>query len=54
MAWKSDYIHYKVCDDIIYPFPNFNSAAIEVLKRISKFIQYFTVHVINYPCWGYS
>ena len=23
-AWMSNYIHYKVCDEIAYPFPNFN------------------------------
>ena len=25
-AWISNYIHYKVWDEITYPFPNFNSA----------------------------
>ena len=23
-AWRSNYIHYEVCDEIIYPFPNLN------------------------------
>ena len=26
----SKYIHNKMCDEITYSFPNFNSAAIEV------------------------
>ena len=26
-AWISNYIHYKVCDEITYPFPNFNGEA---------------------------
>ena len=25
----SNYIHYEVWDEIIYPFPNFNSATVE-------------------------
>ena len=25
LAWLSNYIHYKVSDEIRYPFPNFNS-----------------------------
>ena len=29
-AWKSNYTHYKVWDEIAYPFPNFNGAAVEV------------------------
>ena len=29
-AWKSNYIHYKACDEITYPFLNFNGATVEV------------------------
>ena len=29
-AWINNCIHYKVLDEIIYPFPNFNSVAVEV------------------------
>ena len=29
-AWKSNYIHYDVSDEITYPFLNFNGATIEV------------------------
>ena len=30
VAWISNYIHYKVWDEIIYPFLNFNGATVEV------------------------
>ena len=29
-AWISNYIHYKLWDDITYPFLNFNGATVEV------------------------
>ena len=29
-AWISNYIHYKVWDEITYPFLNFNGATVEV------------------------
>ena len=29
-AWISNYIHYKVWDEITYPFLNFNRATVEV------------------------
>ena len=29
-AWISNYIHYKMWDEIIYPFLNFNCATVEV------------------------
>ena len=45
----SNYIHYEMWDEIIYPFLNFNGATIEVYEWISKFIPYFTGHVITYP-----
>ena len=28
LAWISNYIHYKVCDEITYSFPNFNGVAV--------------------------
>ena len=40
-GWRSNYIHYKMWDEIAYPFPNFNCAAVEVWEWISKFIPYF-------------
>ena len=36
-------------DEVTYPFPNFNGAAIEVWEWISNFIQHITGHVITYP-----
>ena len=50
-AWISNYIHYKVWDEITYPFPNFNSCTVEVWEWISNFIPCFPGHVITYPCW---
>ena len=29
-AWISNYIHYKVWDEITYPFLNFNGCTVEV------------------------
>ena len=45
LTWVSNYIHYKVWDEITYPFPNFNGAAVEVWEWISN----FTPH-----CWAYD
>ena len=50
-AWISNYIHYKVWDEITYPFPNFNSAAVEVWEWTSSFIPHFTGCMITYPYW---
>ena len=38
----SNYIHCKVWDEIIYPFPNLNGYTVEVWEWISNFISYFT------------
>ena len=53
-AWKSNDIHYKMWDEITYPFPNFHGTATEVWKWVSNFIPYFTGHVIICPCWDLS
>ena len=53
-AWIANYIHYKVWDEITYPFTNFNSATVEVCEWKSNFTQHFTEHVITYPCWDYK
>ena len=42
------------CDEITYPFPNFNGATIEIWEWLSNFIPYFTVHMITYLSWDYS
>ena len=41
-AWMINYIHYKVWDEITYPFPNFNDATVEVREWISNFIPRIT------------
>ena len=45
-AWISNYIHYKVWDEITDPFLNINSATVEVKEWISNFIPHFSGHVI--------
>ena len=37
-TWISNYIHYKVWDEITYPFPNFSGTTIEIWKWISNYI----------------
>ena len=39
--------------EIIYPFPNFNGAAVEVCEWISYFILHFTERMITYR-WNLS
>ena len=50
-AWIGSYIPYNLCDEVIYPFPNFNGVIVEVWEWISNFIPDFTGHVITYPWW---
>ena len=50
-AWTCNFMHSKVWDGIIYPFPNFNTEAVEVWERISDFTQHFIMEVITDPCW---
>ena len=42
----SNYIHYKVWDEITYQFPNFSGDVWEWVSNL-----HFTGHVIAYPCW---
>ena len=51
IPWISNHIHYKMWDEITYPFLNFNGSTVEVKEWISNFILHFTGHVITYPCW---
>ena len=37
----------KVWDEITYPFPNFNRAAVDVWGRVSNFISHFTGRMIT-------
>ena len=50
VAWISNHMPSKVWDVITYPFPNFNSSAVEVWERISNFIPHFIMDAITYPC----
>ena len=29
-TWMNNYIQFKMCDELIYPFPNVNGATVEV------------------------
>ena len=46
-TWISDHKRYEAWDRIIYPYPNFNGATVEVWEWINHFIQHFTKHVIT-------
>ena len=50
-AWMNNYIHYKMWDEITYPFLNFNGCTVEVQEWLSNFIPHFTGLVITYPRW---
>ena len=39
----------KVCDEITYPFANFNAAAIEVWEWIGNAMPHFIIDAITYP-----
>ena len=52
LAWISNYIDHKACDEIAYPFQKFNPRTIEICEWTSYFIPYFTgqllvVQIIN-------
>ena len=51
LAWISNYNHHKVCDDISYPFPNFNSHTVEVWLWISNLITHLPGHMVIFVCW---
>ena len=48
-AWKSNYIHSIVLDQITYTFPNFSDYTVEVWEWTNNF--HFTRHVMTYSCW---
>ena len=41
----------NVMDDIIYSFPNFNGATVEVWEWINNFFPRFITDVFTYPLW---
>ena len=52
-AWLSIYMNYNVWGELTYPFPNFDSATVEVWEWVNNFISHFSEHVITYPCRYY-
>ena len=46
----SNYIHYRVWNEVNYPFPNFNGCTTEVWKWIRNFIPHSIMDAITYPC----
>ena len=54
MDGQKNKYHHKVWGEIIYPFPNFSDAAVEVWEWISDFISHFNGRVITYPRWDLS
>ena len=50
-AWITNYAHYNVWDEIVYSFPNFNSAVVEAWEWMSNFISHLTVGWVG--LWGF-
>ena len=50
----SNNTHYKVWDEITYPFIYLNDATIEVYEWITNFSPHLTGIVITYSCWDLS
>ena len=48
------YVIINLAWESIYPFLNFDAAAVEVWKIISKSTPHFRMDVITYPCWDQS
>ena len=48
---QCDACESKMCDEITYPFPNFNGEMVEVWEWINNSIQHILMDVITYPCW---
>ena len=41
----------EVCDEITYPFPNFNSCTVDAWDLIIDFMPYIIMNVIIHPYW---
>ena len=48
-AWISNHMPCKICDEITYPFSNFNISRVEVFEWISTFIPHIVLGAITYP-----
>ena len=46
----NNYMHYIVFDEIIYPFPNFNGATVEIWEWKNNLIAHFAGGVIAFQC----
>ena len=44
----SNHMPSKVCDEITYPYPNFNGCTVEVWEWINDFITHFIMRGCNY------
>ena len=62
-AWICNYIHYKVWDEIVYPFVKFNGASIvwkwmnyliSHLLSVSLFIIYIYIYIMPLLCFKFS
>ena len=53
-TWIHNCIHYKVWDNIVYPFSNSNSAAVDVFEWISNFHSIFHGACDYLSCWDQS
>ena len=51
-AWISNPMPSKGCDEITYPFPNFNGATVEVSEWISNFRTYVSHNYMFTPLWN--
>ena len=49
IPWINNHIHYKMWDEIIYPFTSFNDCTVEVWEWINNFTPLFIGHTITYP-----
>ena len=47
----SNHMPNKVCNEITYPFQNFNSCTNDIWEWICNFIYQFVMDVITYPYW---
>ena len=51
-AWISNYIHYKVWDEITYPFLNFNGATVEGYERVRNYVPITCAVKLNHEKWA--
>ena len=49
-AWKSNYIHYEMWVEMIYPLPNFKGATLEIWEWTRNSILHVAGYVIILPC----